>query len=751
MQSSTIKPYRNRRNFLRIIFAFALATGSGSAWGQMPLPDPDLDLLTNGIVDSMVRQADGALVIAGYFTSINGVPRHGLARLRPDRSLDLDWDPSPNYWASALAIDGNGNLYIGGNFTTISGAPHQSLVRMLGTSAVVDPNWTVCCANGEAVVAIAIDANWLYAAGYLGGRNLERFPITDATSLTPWHGHADSYVRKLALDGHGALYAVGEFNYIGGAQIPHVAKLSAQTGDADIAWRAAIPELDSYAIHAIATEADRAVYIGGTFGLHQLSSTTGAALRRWIPSPGTVEVVTPAHDGSVYVGGTFDTFGGQPRANLAKVSATTGLALPDWHPTTNAGVSNLVLSPDGSVDVAGAFSEFDGVDRVGLARLKAPAELDSARTDIERPGSALALAVQPDGAVIAGGDFVKVGQIVRKHILRLTPEGTLDPEWGPMLRFTVFQVAVDADHYVYASSLVAWQGSHGISRVERIANGVNGTVDTNWSAETNDWIKSLVVDHEGRPYVGGSFTSINGIARQSIARLSVSSGDPDASWDATADCCRVNAIAIGRGDEIYVGGDFTHIGGASRQTLARLSTTSGTADPAWNPGSDGHVYALAVDTHGDVYTGGQFWAIGAQNHWNIAKLSGSGDGQAFANWDAQLHWVWDLNLEQGLYGVWAIALDANETVYVNGFFGVTGEFLVERSLSRFSGANGLVDLDWNPGYNTYYTYALAASGNRLNVGGSFLSIGGVPRGGIAALPGSLPDRLFAADFEQYWP
>lgn len=752
MQASAITRYPGVRMFLPLVFACVLGLGFGSASAQTPLPNPDLDLLTNGIVDSMVRQADGALVIAGYFTSVNGVPRHGLARLRADRSLDPDWDPSPNYWASALAIDGNGNLYIGGNFTEIGGMPHQSLVRMRGTSAVVDPNWIVCCDNGEAITAIVVDGNWVYAAGYLDGRNLERFPITDATSLTPWHGHADSYVRRLVLDGHGALYAIGEFNYIGGAQIPHVAKLSAHTGDADIAWRAAIPDLDSYAIHAISTDTNGAVYVGGTFGLHQLSAATGARLRRWISSPGTVDVVVPATGGAVYVGGTFDAFGGQPRANLAKISAATGLALPDWHPTANAGVSNLALAPDGSVDVAGAFSEIDGVDRVGLARLKSPAQLDAARSDVERPGSVLALAVQPDGGVIVGGDFVKADQIVRKHILRLAPEGTLDLQWAPAVLYPVFRIAVDADRYVYASSLGAWQDSHRLSRVERIANSANGAVDPKWSAGTNDWITSLAVDHEGRPYVGGTFTSINGIARQSIARLSVSSGDPDPSWDATADCCSVNAIAVGPGDEIYVGGDFTHIGGLARSALARLSAATAAADPSWNPGAVGVVHALGLDSRGNVYAGGRFFAIGGQNHWMAAKLHSDEGGTAFAEWDARLRWIWSMNFD--LYAVSEIALDANDTVYMSGFFGVDGdaEPFMERPMAKASGVNGLVDFTWQPGYPGFYAnYTLAASGDRIYVGGDFQSIGGAPRNGLAAFPVTLPDRLFATNFEIYSP
>ena len=57
------------------------------------------------------------------------------------------------------------------------------------------------------------------------------------------------------------------------------------------------------------------------------------------------------------------------------------------------------------------------------------------------------------------------------------------------------------------------------------------------------------------------------------------------------------------GNTVYVGGSFTSIGGVARYRLAAFDVTTGVVDPAWNPNMTSTVWALAV-ANGKVYAGG---------------------------------------------------------------------------------------------------------------------------------------------------
>jgi hypothetical protein len=84
------------------------------------------------------------------------------------------------------------------------------------------------------------------------------------------------------------------------------------------------------------------------------------------------------------------------------------------------------------------------------------------------------------------------------------------------------------------------------------------------------------------------------------------------------------------GSVVYAGGDFTSIGGQSRNRIGALTATTGLAT-AWNPGADGPVYDMLV-TGGTVCAGGYFFTIGGKSRNSLAALDAS-TGLA-TGWDA---------------------------------------------------------------------------------------------------------------------
>ncbi|PSB08496.1 hypothetical protein C7B69_22780, partial [filamentous cyanobacterium Phorm 46] len=231
------------------------------------------------------------------------------------------------------------------------------------------------------------------------------------------------------------------------------------------------------------------------------------------------------------------------------------------------------------------------------------------------------------------------------------------------------------------------------------------TAPTNGIAIINDWI-----------YVGGNFTNIGGLARNNIARLN-SDGTVDNTFNPNPDFA-VWAIAIDSSGNPIVGGDFRTIGigGQPRNRIAKLNPTTGAADATFNPDASGPVYEIAIDSSGNPIVGGFFTTIGGQTRNDIAKLDPTtGVADATFNPDAQVR---------------EIAIDSSGNLIVGGRFGIIGG-QPRNNIAKLDPTTGVADATFNPNA-TFATFnpilsarvnaiAIDSSGN-LIVGGCFDTI-----------------------------
>ena len=71
----------------------------------------------SGVVQDVAVQSDGRILVAGQFSSVNGVGRSNLARLNADGSLDttfLDGLSGLDAAATVIAIQSDGKILVGG-------------------------------------------------------------------------------------------------------------------------------------------------------------------------------------------------------------------------------------------------------------------------------------------------------------------------------------------------------------------------------------------------------------------------------------------------------------------------------------------------------------------------------------------------------------------------------------------------------------------------------------------------------------
>ncbi len=86
----------------------------------------------NNIVSTLAVQADGKILVGGNFTTLGGSTRNQIARLNADGSLDTTFNPGVNSGGSVstLAVQADGKILVGGFFTTLGGSARNNLGRL---------------------------------------------------------------------------------------------------------------------------------------------------------------------------------------------------------------------------------------------------------------------------------------------------------------------------------------------------------------------------------------------------------------------------------------------------------------------------------------------------------------------------------------------------------------------------------------------------------------------------------------------
>ena len=653
----------------------------------------------NGGVLAAVEDGHGGQYIGGFFTTVGGATHHGIAHILADNSV-APWDTGVDGEIAAMAIEGN-TLYVGGDFAQIGGQPRSNIAALDATTGTViawDPH-AVGHQLGRTVDGLAVSGSTVYAAGEfqsMGHVSRHHIAAIDAVTGSPttWDPNADLPVFGVAVSG-GTVFACGVFGHIGGQPRAGLAALDVTTGLAT-AWD---PKPDN----------------SSGFGSNCSDLAVSGSL--------------------VYAQGDFTHIGGQDRNYLAALDATTGLATA-WDPSPNAATGGDIptgaLAVNGSiVYVGGPFSRIGGQARGRLAALDATTGLATAWNP--SANNAPVAIVANGNTVYAGGYFTSVGGQPRNDFAAVDVTTGRVTAWDPNAQlsngFGRFALVVSG-RTVYAAGPFFTVG--GQSRNHFAAIDANTGIVTPWDPQADDpqfnAIYSLAVSGN-RVFAAGDFTHIGGQPRLGLAALDGSTGLADA-WDpaATANGGTPQVLTIAAsGSVLYAGGYFTSIGGQARNDLAALDAATGLATP-WDPdpthaGSVTVVSALAV--HGKaVYVGGQFSRIGGQERDNLAALDAT-TGLATA-WNASGAGP---GFDSGV--IQAFALNVG-TIYVGGDFTTIGG-QPRNGLAALDATTGSV-LAWNPNPNSFQgpgISALAVRGGRLFVGGAFLSMNDLPQSYLA--------------------
>lgn len=107
--------------------------------------DPSFDAVpgANGMVTEVAVDAMGRILIAGLFTTWDNTARPGMARLNPNGSVDTSFDPGsgPIGPVGSIAIQADEKIVIAGSFTSYDGIGRNRFARLFGelSTGTADP------------------------------------------------------------------------------------------------------------------------------------------------------------------------------------------------------------------------------------------------------------------------------------------------------------------------------------------------------------------------------------------------------------------------------------------------------------------------------------------------------------------------------------------------------------------------------------------------------------------------------------
>ncbi len=631
---------------------------------------------TNQFVHSSVRQPDGKIISVGNFTTYNGIAKNRIIRLNPDGTLDSSFNigtgANATIWTVVLQSDGK--ILIGGDFTFFNGVSRNRIAR-LNSDGSVDSNFAIGSGFNGRVFSIFIQVNEKILVGgdfsIFNGVQRPfslRLESTGVLDLSYFPAFQSPGVRSIVSTSDGSIYLAGGPNF-------NIVKLTS-SGNLINGWCQCNI---SGQVFSLFVQNDDKLLVGGRFFLGSATGSRSDLVR--INPNGTIDTsfffsgvvinnyilsISPQSDGKILIAGNFQT----QRQNVARLNSNGSLD-NSFNANTNAPLWNVISLPDAKAFIGGEFTSINGNARNYLAQLNADGSYEVMGAGAN--GSVWMTSQQSDGKVLIAGNFTSYNGISRNRIARLNPDGSLDSSFNPGL-------------------------------------GANGV------------IYRLLIQPDGKILIAGGFSSFNGTASNSIARLNID-GSLDLSFYGYAISLNsgIYSMALQSDGKILIGGDFRENYGSSPVNYMRLNP-NGTVDPSFIKGAglNSQVYSIGFQPDGKILVGGNF-----SNYYGRNRIIRLNDNGTIDN---------SFNTSSGANDlIYNSILQSDGKILIGGFF--TSYNGVSRNRIARLNADGSIDSSFDPesGANNSVEIIRLQSDGKILIGGQFTSFNGMSRNRVSRL------------------
>ena len=170
-------------------------------------------------------------------------------------------------------------------------------------------------------------------------------------------------------------------------------------------------------------------------------------------------------------------------------------------------------------------------------------------------------------------------------------------------------------------------------------DATSGTIDTTFVPNINGEVNALALGPDGGIFVGGTFSTVNGVTARRLAKLNAISGQLVTAF-ASEPSGAVRDLEV-RGQTLYVGGAFVTIKNLPRQNLAAVDATTGAVSANLNlpltdsrkAGVNPTLYKFEVSPDGTkMVVIGNFTKINGLTRWQAGMIDLSTIPASVSNW-----------------------------------------------------------------------------------------------------------------------
>lgn len=398
------------------------------------------------------------------------------------------------------------------------------------------------------------------------------------------------------------------------------------------------PQAGITPVHAIAVDTNRGqVLVGGRFSYLSGAPAAGLGILNMDGSVAVAYVSPPPPTGTI-LAATFDAprgrffFAGSisnpavDQAYLGVAYITQGVGRVEYWPGTEPGGHIRAMAQHGNyLWVGGSFTSFAGVGRRNLAQLSA---LTGEPTDFSLPASSTvtAFSVLADDTLLVGGAFTNIGTEPVLGLARLHPStGALDTNYASIFHGGPVYAIAPAHSNVYVGGLFTSVANQACGRIAKLDAGTGARdLTATGGLFGSGAVYSIVPAGNDHLLVGGNFLNYSGNGQRYLALVGTNL-DKIAAFTSRLDGI-VHAAAALSPSSTLVSGRFTQYQDHPALGLVEILSESWRRHPVFSGsvGGPGEVYALAELPDGTVAAGGTFYDVGGQPTRNLARLNPDG-------------------------------------------------------------------------------------------------------------------------------